>query len=799
MRRTASLIVALVLAGLLPQAARAQAGGAAAPARVSARREGSLVSVSGRPTVLMWAAGLSDPGELEQYRESGLNTVYLPIGETSQERLAAVSQLASAAEEAGLMVVLSLAPRPLWDESGNQVPFDPDAEGYADAVQGFVQAVADGVGDHPRLVAWAVEVPPADVVTGDGSFVDYLKQWYPSVGAVNDSWGTDYGDWGEITLGAARDIDSANPKGLGRASLDYAYYRQSVYKDAVSLWASALQAADPGRMVFLANLPDYRSIISAPPAFDGLVLSVYPSVAEGDWNTHNAHAVDMARRANQLIAVQTLETTADTAARQLTQWAGVALAHGASGIAFSSWPALRDSEDLRGAVAYIQEMVRRQAYPAEPKAAAAILYEPFAGGTQGRAGSLYGYIDGFAPGTPTNLFDVARSGSRYGLLDVLDSDSVTTVDLSRYGAIFAPMAFFLTTDAQVALQNYVLRGGALVVDEGVAMYQADGTVTSMPAVMREILGMRYEDLTTLQGRTPRVEHGEVYNPAQPTEVERLSPGQAGKEVDPALTRFVQQIEDFVTRADVAQYLGDNFVGEAGQGFRVSGLGEGFAVYSPDFLYENWDASAPYFDEFHDRVLGYRSDMQIIDPDQTWPGVAATLYDDWSVGVASPDGTPVSVLLNGARNQLYLVPSGVAQLGNLDEADQIELVFPGQPLARAVPLPIYLYPSGEGAWVSVSVRRYGREGIQLLVSGGNAASQVQNGQVVMSGGSWTPVDIEIRSGAYGMAANSVHRVTIQQGQAAGAAQGQEMMPDPDTGSLAISATVLSTVVTITPSG
>jgi hypothetical protein len=336
-----------------------------------------------------------------------------------------------------------------------------------------------------------------------------------------------------------------------------------------------------------------------------------------------------------------------------------------------------------------------------------------------------------------------------------------------------------------------------VVDKGVAMYQADGTVASMPAIMREIVGMRYEDLTNIEGREPSVEVGEVYDPANPIQTAPLAPGQEGKEVDPALTRFVQQIEDFVTRSDVAQYLGDNFLGEAGAGFRVRGLGEGFAVYSPDFLYENWDSSDPYFNEFHDKVLSFGSGLEIIEPDETWPGITATFYDDGSLGVASPGGVAVSVLVNGANNQVYFVPSGVTRVGNADEGNQDELLLPGQPLARAVPLPLYLYPTGEGASASVSVRRYGRDGVELLVSGDGAGGSVQGGAVVMTGGSLTPVQIEIRSGAYPVSADSVHKVTIQQGGRASAAQTQEMMPDPDTGALVIGASVASTLITIEP--
>ncbi len=762
---------------------------------VRSRGNKSIVSVGGRRTVLMWAIGLDDPADIEQYKASGLNTAYVRITDLSSARIASASRLASAAEEAGLMVVFSLAPVSLQNESGATVAINPVSDGYADAVKAFVKATADGVGEHPRLVAWVVEVRPGDVVTDDNSFISYLRNWYSTLAALNYSWGTDYGDWSDISGQSVRDVDSGYAKGIGRATLDYAYYRQSAYADALSPWATALRAADPTRMIFAGSLTDYRSAISVPTGFDGEVLSVYPSVTENDWYSHNVHAVDIARRAGQFAAVQMLETTAGTSADQLTHWAGMALVHGASGIAFSSWSALREDENLRGAIAQIQDTTRKQGYPEEPWAMAAIIYEPFAGGAQNR----YGYIDGFAPGTPTNLFAVARNGSRYGLFDVLGADDVATTDLSQYHTIIAPMAFFLSTDAQVALQNWALRGGGLVVDQGVAMYQADGVVTSMPAVMREILGMRYEDLAIVQGRQPMVEQGETYNPAEPTKVRPLAPGQQGKDVDPALTRFIQQIQDFATRADVAQYLGDSFAGEAGTGFRVRGLGEGFAAYYPDFLYEGWTASNEYFNEFHNKVLSRNSPIEIVDPDMTWPGVSAALYDDRSVGAASPDGTPLSLLVYGSGNQVYLVPSGMARVSNLDEVNQTELLFPGQPLARAVPLPIYLYPIGEGATASVSVKRYGRDGIELVVAGAGSAANTRGGQVAMTEGNPTQVDLEIRGGAYGMAADSMHAVTVRQGPVALAPRTQQLMPNPDTGSLIVRLTVTYASITVKPAG
>jgi hypothetical protein len=67
---------------------------------------------------------------------------------------------------------------------------------------------------------------------------------------------------------------------------------------------------------------------------------------------------------------------------------------------------------------------------------------------------------------------------------------------------------------------------------------------------------------------------------------------------------------------------------------------------------------------------------------------------------------------------------------------------------------------------------------------------------MSGGTPTNVEIEIRSGAYAVSADSIHTVTIQEGRTP---QTQELMPDADTGALIISAKVSQAVITIETAG
>ncbi len=762
----------------------------------SAKREANYLLINGLPTVLTWAWGLDRADEIDDYAETGFNTAYIRVTSASEEALSHASELIAEAEARGLLVVVALAPMDLKDSFGNELGIDASSEEYAGAVDGFVNAVVEALGAPRRLIAWCIEaVPPSEVALSDDNFVDYLQSWYPSVSALNNSWGTEYSNWSEIGLGAPRDLDSALSQGLGRASIDYSYYCEQAYADAISLWAKSLRAVDPGRLIFAGAVTDYRSIISLRTDVDGIVLATYPSLAEADWNTHNVQAVDIARRANLFAPVQTLEVGSGTTEGSVVAWAGLALAHGAAGIAFSSWSAVRDSEALAAAVDDLAGLVRDNGYPQQPLAQAAVLYEPIAGGTMRNGKSLYGYLDGLTPNSPSNLFWPSRAGDRYGLLDVLKWDMLGDADLSQYGAIIAPMAFYLPDEAQLTLQNYVLRGGALVVDLGAGMYQAEGVVTSVPAILREIIGLRYLDLAPLE-QPQGVDVGEPYNTATPVPVGPFAPGQAGKEIDPALTRFVQSLELFLTRADVAQYLGEDFIIDSDSGLRVNGLGEGFAVFAPFFLYDNWDNFSDLFNTFHDRLFSRKSDLEIIFPEGIWPGVTATFYEGWSVGVASPDGLATSVLAHGADNQVYLVPGGATRLGHAAEGGAVELLFPGWSLARAVPLPIFVWPIDEGVYVSVAVVRYQSDRIELIVSGRGAEPRRTEGRIAMVGGAAVAMEIEIRNGLYPLAADSTHKVKIE-GSGAGRSSEQEMMPNSETGSLVISGNFAQTRITITP--
>ncbi len=768
--------------------------------RVTARREANYLQINGQPTLLLWAQGLTEAGDLEAYQAAGLNTLYVRVTESSPEGLQAASDLISAAEQRGLLAVVALAPASLTDSEGQPVAIAGDDAAYRNAVSDFAQAVAKGLSSHPRLIAWLVEaVLPEAMAWGDDGFRAFLQAAYPSVDALNASWGSGLESWDEVTAAGARDIDSTFPAGLGRASVDLAAYREETYAKAMSAWAKAIRAADPGRPVFASAITDYRSIASITPEFDGFALNVYPSIAEGDWDTHNVQAVDIARRANQFAAVQTLEVTGGTSPGQVTGWAHLALLHGAAGVAFTNWAQISSSQGLSQAVKDIADAFANDSgFPQTPLARVAVLYSPIAGGATRNGQGLYGYVDGVTPEEPTALFAMVKNGCRYGQFDVLTLSSLREADLSVYGAIIAPMALYLPEDAQLSLQNFVLRGGVLVVDAGVGMYQADGGIYSMPVVLRDTLGMRDAVLGPPKPPDQLPYAGEQGSPGEPNPgspgdagLNPLSPVERGVEASEYIQSRMDMMEELRGRADVTKHLGEAFVTR----LRAHELGSGFAVYVPVFLYQDWDPDGSLFVDLHRAILSQKADVEMTAPDALWPEASVAVYQGWPIAVSAVGGEMVVVDAFDAGSQMYRIPGGAMRMPNPEEDSRTELVFPASSLCLGHPVPIYVRPLAEGAVVTASVVRYDADGIELLVRGiGSEVSAAGDG-LQIGGGDSTPVEIEIKDGAYSLGRGSLHHLVIADGPKERLLVDQEVMPNAETGSLVISAQARWSHITI----
>ncbi len=397
---------------------------------------------------------------------------------------------------------------------------------------------------------------------------------------------------------------------------------------------------------------------------------------------------------------------------------------------------------------------------------------------------LYGYLDGFAPNEPSTLFGLGRNGSRFGQFDVLALGSVGEVDLGQYGVIIAPMALYLPHDAQLALHNFVMGGGLLLADAGIAMYQAEGVVTSVPEVMKEVLGLHYGIDEDLWSETPpgELDIGKAVFGAPVPQDEM--PEQVARAYNQELMRLAQTVEESLGWPEIADYLGVEFLSTEAPKVRVKSLGQGTAVYIPTFLYQDWETSDPYFVELHARILGHGSDVEVTEPEGVWPGISVGVYADWSVGLASPNGAATALNLYGAGNQVYQVPGGAMRLANPEQGDWVELLFPGAWVSVATPVPIYVWPAAEEAVATVAVVRYDADRIELLVHGVGARATVRGGAVEVRGGARTPLEIEVQDGGYRVRRGSVHRVAVTEGATGRRGWEQEVMPNPDTGSLVI---------------
>jgi len=137
------------------------------------------------------------------------------------------------------------------------------------------------------------------------------------------------------------------------------------------------------------------------------------------------------------------------------------------------------------------------------------------------------------------------------------------------------------------------------------------------------------------------------------------------------------------------------------------------------------------------------------------------------------------------------------MGSPAVENKVELLFPGEATAQAMPLPIWVRPLTDDGVVTVSVIEYDETGIELLLNGTDAMVRVATGAVQAVGGALTDVEIEIRNGPYPIRPGTIQKVTTEIGTMRRSVREQELMPDPETGSLTFEAGVSQTRIRIEP--
>lgn len=563
-----------------------------------------LVYLNGTPTALFWAYELKDGKQLANYKKAGFNTVYVDVRWVRSQEvpkvIAEARRLATLAEMQGLYVIYGIECVP--SVTLTTVRIAPDEDAYVRPLKQWMEYVVEELGDTPNLIGWGTQHAPSTLIThDDAGFQRWLRDTYRTPDALNRAWGTKDVQFSTVTMLFAVQWDAQNkPGGLGLATMDVALYRWTTFTRLMQLWANLIRNRDRKRLLVTGRLNDYKSIISVPDNYDVIVPAVYPSDAEPDTQTHNAHAVDMARQANQFIAVPALMTRGAgqgvlSFASQRALWMREMAMHGAAGIAFQDWNDFGEDDHARADIARgITDLTSTPLMGALPTPTVAMLYEPIAEGAVVNGRTLYGFGPGVSLDEPNNLFLSYRRGMKYGQVDYLSHDGLLRADLRRYAVILAPLAFYLSPSAQMRLTEFVAGGGVLVADLGAGMIQAGGDLRQLPEPLQGLFGVLSIADFANASRNLTVEATHPLFPSL-----RLSATTSG--ALPNGAAFAPPL-GFALRAPGAVNLGTLHRTTRGRALSVTlgvyPVGAGFAIYAPFRLWSHWLPSHQLYQEFH---------------------------------------------------------------------------------------------------------------------------------------------------------------------------------------------------------
>lgn len=516
-----------------------------------------MVEFGGIRAPLLWADGITQAAQLDEYARTGFNTIVVRLpwrlkedGTLLSGDLEAPRELALAAAAKGLHVIYGLPPAP----SGLELSFrtSADSNAYFTLWTTWVQAAMAGLNNTPNLLGWMLpDDPRALPFYDDNGFNKWIKANYATVDVLNQQWGTGFASLDEVNLTLTRklvtswraqgDISGAMSQmelaerlmqmnkrvetqnfAFHPAALAMAHYQWEAYRNLLARWAHTVRDMDNEHLVISGRLTDYAQLLSLPADIDISIPDVRPGQAEVDWVTHNPQALDMARRGGRFAAVPVISTSgpADKNPQALPQavehWINEAVVHGASGLVFSSWSDLQKSAPLAKAVSDALQRLSKPEYSdlwqQQPIATAAVVVTPLADGytlqlgpanLPGLARGLYGFAEDMVPGEPSDLVYALRWGTAFGSIDYLSPDDVETgTALPRYSLLLLPQALSISTATERQLVRYVTEGGAVVADLGLGAAQTTGRVFGTAA--DQAVGLT-PSLATLFGVAPAMQ------------------------------------------------------------------------------------------------------------------------------------------------------------------------------------------------------------------------------------------------------------------------------------------------------
>lgn len=654
-----------------------------------------VVMINGKSQPLFWCDGITKISDLDAYAKSGFNTVVVRLfwtptkdGSLVPQDLQPQQTFAAAAAARGLYVIYALPEAPFGQV--NQFTLSAANRAYFFMWESWIKSAMQSLAATPNLIGWMLPDDPRGLpTTDDADFRGWLMQHYSSLPVLNKEWMTSFGSFDDITLGdvesmvqrwrgvsapdgAMSDADfrsyvqQATSRRGGSpnwafhpAALALGLYRWDNFGALVNRWAQIVHQSDPQHIVFSGQLPDYAELLALPATVDVSVPAIWPGNAENDIATGNPQAVDIARRGGRFCAMPMLPTSLpnnfppNLIAARLQAWSDEALAHGASGLALSSWNDVKADAALQKVVqstlTKINSEMRESRWQQAPLATTAIVLTPLADGhtTIGPAETqteqlpptmgawqntptvrtthpergLYGFCDQLVSGEPSDLVYAMRWGTQFGAVDYLSPEDLGGEYsrskggvLKKYATVLLPQAYWMPPPVLAELTQYVNGGGVIVADLGIGAAQAGDQVVEMPPAINALLGVVPQkmqvvsfNLTTAPDAGLLPSWGTLAATPQSVLTAGDGPGGAAFAGPAVFTTLLPGTKMLGLGFQLPMPLGANQDNQKYLLQRVwlsaAPQGNGLAIYAPFHLWTHWRPGFHGFDEFHRDLMG----------------------------------------------------------------------------------------------------------------------------------------------------------------------------------------------------
>lgn len=151
-------------------------------------QQGNLLIVDGKPTVLTFARGCTNPADVPAYRRQGFNTLLVRVDSPGTIAMESALALLDAAEQEGLYSLVELA-NGSWSDGDLACLSDKD---YLETAEYFLDTVVSGLHHYPHLLGWVIgTVEEGRLITNVPTIGEFLRQRYGTIERLNAAWSTE--------------------------------------------------------------------------------------------------------------------------------------------------------------------------------------------------------------------------------------------------------------------------------------------------------------------------------------------------------------------------------------------------------------------------------------------------------------------------------------------------------------------------------------------------------------------------------------------------------------------------------